>query len=73
VNGRLLLQLSFVALNDQRAVHDPYAWPPLPAMTAEQKNEVERLGVVSARLAYRAACLGWTGGTDMAFGEELVE
>jgi hypothetical protein len=66
--GRLLLQLAYVASADERAIHDPYAWPPM-LLSEEQRAEVERLRVLGEEICADAARLGVRGGIQEAFGE----
>jgi hypothetical protein len=67
MGGKLLAQLSWVALRDAEAVDDPYAWP-RRELTPEERLEVDRLRTLSARLWYRAAERGWgSAGLEEAF------
>jgi hypothetical protein len=72
MDARLLAQLSYVALYDaERAVPDPYAWPPARRATRGERRERERLLAISEELHERAKALGFEGGSDAAFfGEE---
>lgn len=60
MNGKLLAQVAMIALIDGENVNGPpYAWPPPPPMTDEQRREAERLRVLASRLFTKARELGY--------------
>lgn len=54
MTSALLFELARLFRDEADAIHQPYAWPPRPAMTEEEKREVMRLDATAARIAYRA-------------------
>jgi hypothetical protein len=69
VNGRLLMQLSWVAMMDEQALRDDYAYP-RKELTTEERGEADRLRALANRLHYAAVCAGQTeSGLDAVFGE----
>jgi hypothetical protein len=69
--GKIFAELAMVTSLDAQAIADPYAWPPRPLMHDDERREVERLNVLSARFAYKARELGVCNqGGDALFGKE---
>lgn len=67
--GRLLLQLSYLAIAESTALYDPYAYPPVrwDELSPELRAEVEEVEASGRACWKEAARLGVTGGADAAF------
>ena len=68
--SQLLAQAAWIAWHDSQAIFgDPYAWPPPPAPTDEQKRESDRLRILASRLLLKAREAGYVGsdGRDAVF------
>jgi hypothetical protein len=59
VTFALLYELANLFMAEADAITQPYAWPPRPDLTPEERREVDRLIVTSRRIAYRAACAAY--------------
>lgn len=50
----LLAELSLIFCMEAEAIVQPYAWPPRPPLTDEERREVDRLRVTASSIRYRA-------------------
>ncbi len=64
----MLAQLAWLFHAEADGIVRPYEWPPRPAMTADERAEVDRLARTAVELFEMAEDGGFRGGTDAAFG-----
>lgn len=62
MRSELLYELAILFQHEQDAITQPYAWPPRPPLTEEERREADRLYVTGRRIGYRAQCAAYEEG-----------